>query len=285
MIFDGAIIYGVGAQKAGTTWLYDYLRAHPGCHARAMKEVHYFNSAGVDDFRRRAASRLAQRSRADRRREAGSARDAALIASIDDWIATFGEGRADDRDYIAYLTRGRSGDAAIVDVTPAYANLPEASFERMRRLAKTARFIYILRDPVDRLWSSVQMRARRGGDPARAEALFGAQIDKLEAGATPPRCDYAGALRCLRQATDANERLVIFFEDLFSQPTVDRIADFLNVDRRPADFSRRDRRRRSQPPQDLARRATRALRGQYDYVAAHVRDEPPLRWRERMEAA
>lgn len=35
---------GIGAQKCGTTWLYDALATHPGIAFPAGKEVHYWNS-------------------------------------------------------------------------------------------------------------------------------------------------------------------------------------------------------------------------------------------------
>jgi hypothetical protein len=34
-----------GAIKAGTSWLYRYLLRHPDCHLRAIKELHFLNSA------------------------------------------------------------------------------------------------------------------------------------------------------------------------------------------------------------------------------------------------
>ena len=34
----------VGAAKAGTTWLHTQLKAHPDCHFRAIKELHYFDA-------------------------------------------------------------------------------------------------------------------------------------------------------------------------------------------------------------------------------------------------
>ena len=33
----------IGAEKAGTTWLYDRLRRHPDIFMPDVKELHYFN--------------------------------------------------------------------------------------------------------------------------------------------------------------------------------------------------------------------------------------------------
>ena len=34
---------GIGAQKAGSTWLHTNLKAHPGIWLPPVKEIHYFN--------------------------------------------------------------------------------------------------------------------------------------------------------------------------------------------------------------------------------------------------
>ncbi len=39
---------GIGAQKAGTTWLYHNLRAHPEIWMPPRKEIHYFNRMGEE---------------------------------------------------------------------------------------------------------------------------------------------------------------------------------------------------------------------------------------------
>jgi len=43
---DGkTFLLGVGAQKSGTTWLYDYLKAHSACAVPRHKELHVFDAA------------------------------------------------------------------------------------------------------------------------------------------------------------------------------------------------------------------------------------------------
>ena len=49
---------GIGAQKAGTTWLYERLRLHPGLAFPAGKEIHFWNQSrhyGLDWYRGRFA--------------------------------------------------------------------------------------------------------------------------------------------------------------------------------------------------------------------------------------
>lgn len=41
---DPTLLICIGTQKAGTTWLSDYLRSRPDVHAPPVKEVHYFDA-------------------------------------------------------------------------------------------------------------------------------------------------------------------------------------------------------------------------------------------------
>ena len=38
----------VGAGKAGTTWLWEMLRLHPGIYLPDVKEIHYFNDIAYE---------------------------------------------------------------------------------------------------------------------------------------------------------------------------------------------------------------------------------------------
>ena len=41
---EATLMFGVGATKAGTSWLYRYLADHPECHLRSIKELHFFDA-------------------------------------------------------------------------------------------------------------------------------------------------------------------------------------------------------------------------------------------------
>ena len=47
------VLYCIGAQKAGTTWLGDYVAAHPDCYLPVMKECHFFEvRSGAETYAR-----------------------------------------------------------------------------------------------------------------------------------------------------------------------------------------------------------------------------------------
>jgi hypothetical protein len=127
----------IGAEKAGTTWLHDVLRTHPGLFMTDVKEVHYFNrfdSNGneIDNFTRRGP----------------------------DWYARH------FTDAPAGLPRG--------EATPMYLCDPDAA-GRIKDTLPEARFIVMLREPVSRAWSHYRMARAKEHITADLDALIAAE--------------------------------------------------------------------------------------------------------------
>jgi len=76
----------------------------------------------------------------------------------------------DGDSYVSYLKRNAGQANAFGEISPAYALLPAAAFAEMDELLPGARFIFIMRDPIDRLWSSVRFRADRARRPRHLKA-------------------------------------------------------------------------------------------------------------------
>lgn len=254
------LCFCVGATKAGTTWLYKFLAQHPDCHLRNVKELHFFD--GLENGT--AQARVARMQRIIDRADAAAVRteDAkALIAVLNS---------ADEAHYLAYLQDGAGEQRVVADITPAYGLLPVERLRKMAALLPDVKFIYLMRDPVARLWSHVRMSAhRQGGDfAARAALVFenvlaGKQIDVTDRG------DYQSVLGRLDAAVDPSRLLVMFQEALMTIPGVDRLCAFLGIAFQQPDFDRWVHK-----GQDLAMttdqlaRARVALRKQYDFAAS-----------------
>ena len=116
----------VGAQKGGTTALLSYLLFHPRIVPPKKKEVHFF-----------------------------------------DVLKNFKKGA---QHYLTYFSLNvphtrRVDDVIQAEATPSYLVAPHTC-ANMRRVIPYARFIYVVRDPVDRFWSEWNMKARRLVDQA-----------------------------------------------------------------------------------------------------------------------
>jgi Sulfotransferase family len=286
---EPVMLFGIGANKAGSSWLYRYLDGHPQARMPRLKELHFFDALAfgrqgverdrIEGLRAAAAHRLgsAEGARADALR--------AEIAELDGWRAALGEGT--DAAYRNFLLT-RAGDARLVgDITPAYALLPEALLARMQALFRRPRFIYVLRDPLDRLWSNLRMNATRlatGAEALRYAALR--LFDEWAAGGADPvrrRSDYAGTLARLATAIQPENLRVMFYETLFTDRAIEGLCRFLGLVPHPANFARLVHAGVA-VPLDPARaaRARAILAPQYDYVRQAIGDLPP-RWRENMD--
>ncbi|MES2665986.1 MAG: sulfotransferase [Pseudomonadota bacterium] len=288
---DGApVLFGVGATKAGTSWLHDYLSGHPDCHFRAVKELHYFDMAGPAAQARQIArltidvevlsAQLAAASgpRADRLR--------LRVQDTQAWLAVV-QARS-DAAYLAYMTAGAEG-RLVGDVTPSYAMMPEPALRHMVGLTATSKVVYLMRDPVARLWSHVRMMAARSPKGDFAATARGVMAQVLAAGEGGHdllrRGDYRAALPRLMAVVPAARLLVMFMEDLMSAPGVARLCGFLGLRPHSPDL---DRRVHEGTPlamdADQRAGALRLLRPQYDAVTALFPALPDAWLRNRNEA-
>jgi hypothetical protein len=132
----------IGAQKGGTTWLYQQLAAHPDFWMPPLKELHYFDQLG----RTGAVSPKPRDDRDVLFLERTNNLAARLYLDLDDYGRLF----------------EAKGALLSGDITPAYSMLNDEIIERVVTSFPNAKVIFIARDPVERAWSSFSMAARLG---------------------------------------------------------------------------------------------------------------------------
>lgn len=179
---------GIGAQKAGTTWLHEHLARHPRIGFPGGKEVHYWN-----------------------------ARRATLP---EQW----------------YCDLFATGDGRINgDITPAYATLEPEAVARIGALFPDLRILFLLRDPVERAWSAALMALGRA-ELTLDEASDRWFLDHFHSRGSRLRGDYARTLRIWQKVYPAEQMLVLFYEDLCTDPAglLGRVAMFLGLEPAPA---------------------------------------------------
>ncbi|WP_127104071.1 sulfotransferase family protein [Pararhodobacter zhoushanensis] len=278
-----SLLMGVGAQKSGTTWLHQTLSRHPNCRAFPIKEVHYFDT--VTNLTRAGYVLMFKRLKALSAR-GDAAGEVAKVSRLVDLVEKPG---GNDQGYIDLMTEGLAPGSVALDITPAYGMLDDAGFARAASLGAT-RFLFILREPVARFWSGVRMMAKLTGDAADPVEIAAREIadEALSASGGPrleamvARGDYATTLDRLQRHVPAHRRLVVFFEDLFTQATLDRICAFLGLSPMPlTDTSPRLEGVSATLRPDQIERATEFFRPQYEAVCAALGDAVPAAWHER----
>jgi hypothetical protein len=201
----------LGAQKAGTTALYAYLRWHPEITGPSFKEVSFFDrhyARGETWYRAHLPARPRQ------------------------WV-----------------TRQRLGHWPIVgEASPSYLFHPLAP-ERVAALLPRARLIAVLRDPVDRAFSHYQHEVALEREPLSFEDALAAEDERMrgevERMVRDPsyfseawwnhtyvaRGRYAEQLERWFAAFPREQLLVLFSDELLNEPreTYARVLRFLDV--------------------------------------------------------
>jgi hypothetical protein len=181
----------IGAAKSGTTSLHHYLGLHPEIHVSATKEPNYFC------------------------READGPWPFGRVSTRKEYEALF-ESDA--------LVRG--------DCTPSYSQYPLRAGvpERINQLVPEARFIYLVRDPVERLLAQIQHRYSTGCETRPVREALGTIDDPLHNPYLIPSL-YATQVQRYTDVFPPDRILVVDSAELRSdrESTLGRIFHFLGV--------------------------------------------------------
>lgn len=280
----------VGAQKAGTQWLYDQLSWHPAFWMPPVKELHYLDQGSFERHRRSAKNlrrragvglKLVNAVREKRSFRPLTRRD---LEFLDRYAALLADERI-DLDGYADLFAPKGADIA-GDITPGYSRLDEAAVAGFAARFPETRVIYIARDPVERLWSHLMMVARRN------KAIERVTLERTVKFARRPmvrlRCTNTEVVRRWREQVGADRFGLFLFDDIRDDPMAARsaIIGFLGADpalpsgRLAPDFNRKSRERKLAMSNDI-RAALVAEFADELRESAETFGGAATRWRER----
>lgn len=214
---------GLGAQKAGTTWLHAYLRSSRQGSAIQAKEYHIWDALHVAEFRL-----------SDRRR---SQNDRPEMAALRAWLLR------DEENYFTYFASlFEPPDVAFAwDITPEYAGLGREALLRIRDgFAEKyigTKAIFIMRDPVERAFSAFKMQMVNGNNNF-ANYSDGQIVEFLKTPRVEIRCNYDKTVAELGTAFAASSIYYGLFEEMFTPAEVHRLSNFIGIPPRPGFASR-----------------------------------------------
>ncbi|MGE5208943.1 MAG: sulfotransferase [Alphaproteobacteria bacterium] len=203
----------VGAQKAGTSWLYRQLEPHPDFWMPPVKELHYLDSLN--------------RTKRHRPPRSNDERDVSFLESIKDLSM---------RSHIDLESYGRlfcyKGPLLSGDISPAYSTLNDEIVERVVDHFPDIKVVFMARDPVERAWSQLSMGVRLGMinrfDATDPEEV----IRNLLNPGVLTRSHPSKVVARWRRYVDPENFRVYFFDDLKENPAALRrsIVHFLGGD-------------------------------------------------------
>jgi hypothetical protein len=209
----------VGAQKAGTTSLFEYLRRHPQIHMPAEKEISFFNRNYHRGWDWYTATML---------------RDAPANAVCGE--ASIGYMCGTPYADIAGNDRGYRPPTQEID-KPLETVIPE----RIKEAIPEVKLICVLRDPVARAYSHYQMTVLSRAEPrtfddavdalASANALEQARITPTTTNGYIVNGEYGRVLAGFLEVFSREQILVVFSNELSERPiqTLERVLDFIGV--------------------------------------------------------
>jgi hypothetical protein len=203
----------IGAQKAGTTSLFEYLRRHPEIGLPAGKEAPYFSHDGVYELGWRDF--MAKAAFVDETRKWGTVTPHYMVGGV----------------YEPSPTRSLSEDRYDERTIPL----------RIREQLPDVRIVAILRDPVERARSHYNMAVMNGFEQRSFDVAIGELLEQplLERSRETPEettgyvtwGEYGRILAGYRDVFPADQVLVVFTDELENAPELllRRVHEFIGV--------------------------------------------------------
>lgn len=227
-------LLGVGAQKAGTTWLHQYLCGYAGADFGMHKEYHVWDAVFSElcaEFR--VTPEMLVQSTAN----GPVANEPSILRYAMQHFPGI---------YPAYFARLLSGDKWLTgDITPAYACLGKTALLQVKQAIESAgmqvKVVFLMRDPFERCWSAIRMYKQtadlEGSDEDCLARLYRSEHFQF-------RTMYQETIRALESVFRPDAIFYGFYESLFTEATLDRLSDFLGV---PPNYAAIDQRFNTSP--------------------------------------
>jgi len=204
-------ILGVGAQKSGTTWLHHYLKQQPNADLGFTKEYKVWH-------RRKKLRKLLTGSSTEKKTW--------LMHRIP-WLYFY---------YFSSLLR-RPGIDITGDITPAYAMLNRAQLQEIKcgfeRRGIKVKVVFLMRDPVERIISSVAHH-NRTGEFGKQSDYSDIIVQRAMSRAAILRTDYKATIIELESVFPLTDIYYGIFEELFEPDSIKKLSDFLGVPASPS---------------------------------------------------
>ncbi|MBE9139379.1 sulfotransferase [Nodosilinea sp. LEGE 07088] len=259
---------GIGAHKAGTTWLHKNLNKHPEIWLPPKKELHYFDRAKKYpspshlSCSRNLLQRLVGLKKVDKSYRTELLHSIYFFLkdpSLENlrWYFRYYLGRHDDEWYLSLLDR--EVELISGEITPAYSMLDESDVADVYNMLPHAKVIFLLRNPIDRAWSAIRYRKKRRRSREDITSMSVEQLaDIVNNKSFELRSDYIKTLRIWQDKFSRENLFIGFYDEILADPEklLLRIFQFLSVESSnqyiSADFKKRvNQSPKKDIPQDL----------------------------------
>jgi len=279
-------LLGVGAQKSGTSWLYQQLDKLPYTDFGPLKEYHIFDALTVPECRvffdrelKKAKKSIANAEGTTNLKNKTLWLRMTFYSNIDRYYEFF-SGMADRIDFPTKVTG---------DFTPTYAALESKVLSRMKKGLENLGFrvvvMFVMRDPVERNISMLrfnrrQLQERTGEAPNKSESEDLKKLYKKDQAQI--RTNYAGTLSRIYSVFPEADIWCELYENMFNQDSMDRLAEIAGLESLTPNFDEMENVSRTNEiiEDDLRREVAEFYRESYDAgVKQFGRDAIQQHWK------
>lgn len=273
-------LLGLGAQKAGTSWIYKYLKDHPQCAMGAIKEKAVFSAYfKTHDTTTRSLKKI-EKLQEELGKYTWRVKQGKDIQENSQPVLDLMDNLSaeiDLRYYLTYFDRlcAANPQARLVgEITPVYSNLTGDNLKEIRVLLEGAGYdvkvVFLMRDPIERCYSAMRMGSRRdmragkeGGEGAHEKFAERAVMDWCQI-----RTCYERIVPEIEKAFAPEEVIIDVYETFFTTDKIRGLCEFLGISYVDADVdARANTSPREEEPSDEQLAAVRKF---YDPTYAYV---------------
>jgi hypothetical protein len=231
-LFQDSKIYpdfvGIGATRAGSSWLHSVFANHPDIWVSPIKELHYYDRPMDGSITILRDTRSYFRRLKSYFNGGWDVNGEGLYKNLA-WDYQYFFHKRSEGWYKNLFKCANKNSAG--EITPAYAILDDKMVARLTANNHDLRVIYLLRNPIDRGWSSIVNGLAKKRRISIKNVPEHEILSKINKKGFIDRSNYAKNIRRWQNAV-GNDRIFIgFFEDIVNQPIIliDQLCEFLNV--------------------------------------------------------
>lgn len=223
--------FGIGAQKAGTTWLFYNLKKIPQFDLLPIKELHYF-----DRSIKYVSPNLLTESKPLNRFRNKKYRSLILKTLVNDakpfqlknWLFYFRFCFKKTSD-LWYLSLFQNRQGITGEISPSYSMLNIEDIQKMHNVSPSAKIIFILRNPIERAWSHYRFQCKNDLDFYKMNDNQKI-VEFINSKEQTQRSDYMNTIKNFSQVFQKNQILLCFYDAIKDNPRLllSEICTFIN---------------------------------------------------------
>jgi len=230
-------ILAVGAQKAGTTWLFKQLFQSENFIRGLVKEYHLFDALYLGHDSAKEVVNIARR--------VGNNIQTDNEGMLQENIEMMKSFYQDEKNYFDYIDSILINDADFTaDITPSYSGLPSNVLAKIKRefnqRGVSVKVVFLMREPVSRLESAIKMGLKRAQKLRDSDVVSMSRRMHNGLNSTQDllRSDYSYTCQQIDEVFSSKDVFYGFYETLFSEKEIKRLSEFLNMHHHELDGSK-----------------------------------------------